>query len=238
MPTEEGVYRLAGTPPEFCRWGSSSSPPARHTARRPAGGPSVAPCWPAVADALDPGHLLGRRLTTCLAVLTDQPEPRPVALNDAGIGAEAKAARPSPGRRGLRADEAQYDSPFAGLATALRPPAVGPVTPLRAVHSVQLLLIRTAAVDAHGLDTASPRTMASRAGPGPRTAPSQRRAGSTLRSPSSRYRPPSSRYPTRRSRPTRSWVMVSRSRTVTARSPSESKSTVTQNGVPISSWRR
>jgi len=48
----------------------------------------------------------------------------------------------------------------------------------------------------------------------------------------------SSRYPTRRSRPTRSWVMVSRSRTVTARSPSESKSTVTQNGVPISSWRR
>ena len=48
----------------------------------------------------------------------------------------------------------------------------------------------------------------------------------------------SSRYPTRRSRPTRSWVMVSRSRTVTARSVSESKSTVTQNGVPISSWRR
>ncbi|MNY37311.1 hypothetical protein D3C86_1718660 [compost metagenome] len=32
--------------------------------------------------------------------------------------------------------------------------------------------------------------------------------------------------------------MVSRSRTVTARSASESKSTVTQNGVPISSWRR
>ena len=48
----------------------------------------------------------------------------------------------------------------------------------------------------------------------------------------------SSRYPTSRSSPTRSWVMVSRSRTVTARSVSESKSTVTQNGVPISSWRR
>src|SRR4029453_14387283 len=32
--------------------------------------------------------------------------------------------------------------------------------------------------------------------------------------------------------------MVSRSRTVTARSVRLSKSTVTQNGVPISSWRR
>ena len=40
------------------------------------------------------------------------------------------------------------------------------------------------------------------------------------------------------SRLTRSWVMVSRSRTVTALSSRVSKSTVTQNGVPISSWRR
>ena len=37
---------------------------------------------------------------------------------------------------------------------------------------------------------------------------------------------------------TRSCGMVSRSRTVTAWSSSESKSTVMQNGVPISSWRR
>ena len=40
------------------------------------------------------------------------------------------------------------------------------------------------------------------------------------------------------SRPTRSWAIVSRSRTVTAWSSRVSKSTVTQNGVPISSWRR
>ena len=37
---------------------------------------------------------------------------------------------------------------------------------------------------------------------------------------------------------TRSCSIVSRSRTVTVRSSSVSKSTVTQNGVPISSWRR
>ena len=37
---------------------------------------------------------------------------------------------------------------------------------------------------------------------------------------------------------TRSCVMESRSRTVTASSSSVSKSTVTQYGVPISSWRR
>ena len=40
------------------------------------------------------------------------------------------------------------------------------------------------------------------------------------------------------SRLTRSWLIVSRSRMVTASSSSVSKSTVTQNGVPISSWRR
>ena len=37
---------------------------------------------------------------------------------------------------------------------------------------------------------------------------------------------------------TRSWPMVSRSRTVTQRSSMDSKSTVTHSGVPISSWRR
>ena len=37
---------------------------------------------------------------------------------------------------------------------------------------------------------------------------------------------------------TRSWVIESRSRTVTAPSSSESTSTVTHHGVPISSWRR
>src|SRR5207244_9296790 len=37
---------------------------------------------------------------------------------------------------------------------------------------------------------------------------------------------------------TRSWAIESRSRTVTARSSMLSKSTVTQYGVPISSWRR
>ena len=37
---------------------------------------------------------------------------------------------------------------------------------------------------------------------------------------------------------TRSWVIVSRSRMVTAPSSSESTSTVTHHGVPISSWRR
>ena len=37
---------------------------------------------------------------------------------------------------------------------------------------------------------------------------------------------------------TRTWDMVSRSRMVTAWSSRESKSTVTQRGVPISSWRR
>ena len=36
----------------------------------------------------------------------------------------------------------------------------------------------------------------------------------------------------------RSWVIESRSRTVTAPSSSESTSTVTHHGVPISSWRR
>ena len=46
------------------------------------------------------------------------------------------------------------------------------------------------------------------------------------------------RYPVSRSRETRSWPMVSRSRTVTALSSRESKSTVTQNGVPTSSCRR
>lgn len=40
------------------------------------------------------------------------------------------------------------------------------------------------------------------------------------------------------SRDTRSWLMVSRSRMVTAWSSRVSKSTVMQNGVPISSWRR
>src|ERR1700744_549328 len=38
--------------------------------------------------------------------------------------------------------------------------------------------------------------------------------------------------------PMRSWVMLSRSRTVTAWSSRVSKSTVMQYGVPISSWRR
>ncbi len=37
---------------------------------------------------------------------------------------------------------------------------------------------------------------------------------------------------------TRTWSVVSRSRTVTALSSSESKSTVTHHGVPTSSWRR
>ena len=37
---------------------------------------------------------------------------------------------------------------------------------------------------------------------------------------------------------TRTWSVVSRSRTVTASSSSESKSTVTHHGVPTSSWRR
>src|SRR5215813_4037536 len=37
---------------------------------------------------------------------------------------------------------------------------------------------------------------------------------------------------------TRSWPIESRSRTVTVLSSSDWKSTVTQNGVPISSWRR
>ena len=37
---------------------------------------------------------------------------------------------------------------------------------------------------------------------------------------------------------TRSWLIESRSRTVTAWSSRVSKSTVTQYGVPISSWRR
>ena len=41
-----------------------------------------------------------------------------------------------------------------------------------------------------------------------------------------------------RSMGTRTWSVVSRSRTVTARSSSESKSTVTHHGVPTSSWRR
>ena len=40
------------------------------------------------------------------------------------------------------------------------------------------------------------------------------------------------------SKPIRSCFIESRSRTVTASSVSVSKSTVTQNGVPISSWRR
>jgi len=48
----------------------------------------------------------------------------------------------------------------------------------------------------------------------------------------------SERYVTRESMPIRSWAIVSRSRTVTAWSSRVSKSTVTQNGVPISSWRR
>lgn len=46
------------------------------------------------------------------------------------------------------------------------------------------------------------------------------------------------RYPSSSAIGTRSWPIESRSRTVTALSSSESKSTVTQNGVPISSWRR
>ena len=46
------------------------------------------------------------------------------------------------------------------------------------------------------------------------------------------------KYPSTWSSETRSWCMVSRSRTVTALSSRVSKSTVTQNGVPISSWRR
>ena len=46
------------------------------------------------------------------------------------------------------------------------------------------------------------------------------------------------RNPASASSGTRSWPIVSRSRTVTAWSSSESKSTVTQKGVPISSWRR
>ncbi len=37
---------------------------------------------------------------------------------------------------------------------------------------------------------------------------------------------------------TRSWAIESRSRTVTAMSSSDSTSTVTHHGVPISSWRR
>ena len=57
---------------------------------------------------------------------------------------------------------------------------------------------------------------------------------------------PTAQQPTRRSanqrvmpsRLTRSWTIVSRSRMVTALSSRVSKSTVTQNGVPISSWRR
>ena len=48
----------------------------------------------------------------------------------------------------------------------------------------------------------------------------------------------SDRKATRSSMATRSWSMESRSRTVTARSSRVSKSMVTQNGVPISSWRR
>ena len=43
------------------------------------------------------------------------------------------------------------------------------------------------------------------------------------------------RYPSSSEIGTRSWAMVSRSRTVTASSSSESKSTVMQYGVPISS---
>ena len=37
---------------------------------------------------------------------------------------------------------------------------------------------------------------------------------------------------------TRSWVIASRSRIVAAPSSSDSTSTVTHHGVPISSWRR
>jgi hypothetical protein len=48
----------------------------------------------------------------------------------------------------------------------------------------------------------------------------------------------SSRYATRFSMGIRSWAMLSRSRTVTWWSPSESKSTVTQKGVPTSSCLR
>ena len=48
----------------------------------------------------------------------------------------------------------------------------------------------------------------------------------------------SRRYPTSSSMGTRSCSIESRSRTVTAWSSSESKSTVTQYGVPSSSWRR
>ena len=54
------------------------------------------------------------------------------------------------------------------------------------------------------------------------------------RAPSSRRR----RSSTRPAAGTRSCSMVSRSRTVTRPSPSDSKSKVTQNGVPTSSWRR
>ena len=48
----------------------------------------------------------------------------------------------------------------------------------------------------------------------------------------------SAKYAVTASSPIRSCCMVSRSRTVTAWSSSVSKSTVTQYGVPISSWRR
>ena len=46
------------------------------------------------------------------------------------------------------------------------------------------------------------------------------------------------RWVSRSSIRTRSWAIVSRSRTVTERSSKVSKSTVRQNGVPTSSWRR
>ena len=87
-----------------------------------------------------------------------------------------------------------------------------------------------------------PRTAAApRAGdPRGRTAAASP-AGAGTAPPRSRPQQPSRRaasQPGTASRPTRSCVIVSRSRTVTAWSSRVSKSTVTQNGVPISSWRR
>lgn len=78
------------------------------------------------------------------------------------------------------------------------------------------------------------------AGAGAAPAPDRAVRGRVRPRPGGGYAPSScsARYARSPASGMRCWAMVSRSRTVTASSSSESKSTVTQNGVPISSCRR
>ena len=85
-----------------------------------------------------------------------------------------------------------------------------------------------------------------RVGPAPASPASVRRRPRAVRRRVPYPRSPQTRAASSRSRisrvtpstGTRSWAIESRSRTVTAPSSSESTSTVTHQGVPISSWRR